>query len=52
MGPLCETIDLYHSGLPPVAGGSLDQAASFVAAARFLKTTEQKIEAEQKCRNR
>lgn len=28
--------DLYRKGLPPVAGGALDQAAAFVEAARFI----------------
>ena len=28
--------ELFRKGLPPVAGGSLDQAAIFVDAARFV----------------
>ena len=28
--------DLYEKGLPPVAGGALDQAATFVEAAAFI----------------
>lgn len=51
MVSLCEAIDLFHEGLPPVAGGSLDQSASFVEAARALKRQEERIEIERKCRN-
>jgi len=35
-----ELIDLFHKGLPPVAGGSLDQSAQFLNAARLLKSYE------------
>lgn len=28
--------ELFRKGLPPIAGGVLDQAASFVSAARFV----------------
>jgi len=38
--------DLFAEGLPPIAGGSLDQAASFVDAVRTLKSEEQRIKAE------
>ncbi len=31
-----EYAELYAKGLPPVAGGALDQARSFVTAARFI----------------
>lgn len=31
-------IELFENGLPPVAGGSLDQTAWFLDAARELKT--------------
>ena len=31
-------VDLFESGLPPVAGGSLDQTAWFLEAVRELKT--------------
>jgi len=30
--------ELYENGLPPVAGGSLDQAMVFVEAAGFIMT--------------
>ena len=33
---LLHCAELYRKGLPPVAGGSLDQAAVFVEAARFI----------------
>jgi len=33
---LIEYAELYKKGLPPVAGGALDQSAGFVAAARFI----------------
>ena len=32
-----ELIELFKKGLPPVAGGSLDQAAWFIAAAATLE---------------
>lgn len=44
--PAVELIDLYHQGLPPIAGGSLDQAAWFIEAARWLKSEENRIKAE------
>ena len=28
---------LYEKGLPPIAGGALDQAESFLSAARFIQ---------------
>ena len=31
-------VDLFESGLPPVAGGSLNQTAWFLDAAREIKT--------------
>lgn len=31
-----ELAELYEKGLPPVAGGALDQAKMFVEAARFI----------------
>jgi hypothetical protein len=39
-------IDYFHDGLPPVAGGALEQSAWFLAAARFLKNDEMTIKAE------
>jgi len=34
---------LFEKGLPPIAGGVLDQAYNFVAAAEFIFGEEQKI---------
>lgn len=33
---LIEYANLYKKGLPPVAGGALDQARAFTDAARFI----------------
>ena len=33
---LIDYADLYRKGLPPVAGGALDQTAFFLAAARWI----------------
>jgi hypothetical protein len=41
-----ELIDLFHNGLPPIAGGVVDQSAWFVAAARTLKQEEMRAKAE------
>lgn len=38
-----DLIDLFSKGLPPVAGGMLDQAVSFIEAARFLDNEERRI---------
>lgn len=38
-----ELIDLFGKGLPPVAGGMLDQSVSFIQAARFLDLEERRI---------
>ena len=38
--------DLYERGLPPIAGGALDQAAWFLEAANRLKHEEQTLKAE------
>lgn len=37
---LLGSAELYEKGLPPVAGGSLDQAAAFVAACRVVWAEE------------
>jgi len=39
-------VDLFEKGLPPVAGGALDQAYWFIQAARILKNDEAYIRAE------
>lgn len=38
--------ELFYEGLPPVAGGVLDQSAWFVNAARFLRNEEMRTKAE------
>ena len=38
--------ELYRKGLPPVAGGTLDQAAAFNDAARFVWAEMDRIRAE------
>ncbi len=38
---------LYEKGLPPVAGGALDQAVAFIAAAEFIWQEEKQYKAEQ-----
>lgn len=32
-----EASRLYEAGIPPIAGGQLDQAAKFAQAARFIR---------------
>jgi hypothetical protein len=39
---MMELASLYEKGLPPVAGGALDQTASFVGAARLIQTETQR----------
>lgn len=36
-------IDLFEKGLPPVAGGALDQSVWFLEAARILRNDEAQI---------
>lgn len=36
-------VDLFDKGLPPVAGGSLDQSVWFLEAARILRNDEAQI---------
>lgn len=33
-------IDLFEKGLPPIAGGTLDQSVWFIEAARILSNEE------------
>lgn len=40
---LLEDTDLFYKGLPPVSGGTLDQAYSFIKAAQFVKATQNEI---------
>lgn len=46
-----EMFDLFKSGLPPIAGGVLDQSASFVRAARYFENEECKVSNERSSRN-
>ena len=41
-----EAAELYEKGLPPVAGGQLDQTASFLSAARFVWSEQSRWKAE------
>jgi hypothetical protein len=45
---LTEMADLYKKGLPPVAGGVLDQAAAFVSGCRCYWNECERIKAERK----
>lgn len=47
---LMELADLYRRGIPPVAGGALDQAAAFNAACRFVWAERDRVEAEMQAR--
>lgn len=46
-----DLIDLFEKGLPPVAGGVMDQSASFIQAARFFASEEDKVRSERISRN-
>ena len=41
-----EVIDYFHDGQSPVVGGTLDQSAQFLEAARRLKTEDANAKAE------
>jgi hypothetical protein len=41
-----EMADLWSKGIPPIPGGALDQAAVFVAAARFIGNEKDRWKAE------
>ena len=43
MVPVIDLIDLYNKGLPPVAGGSLDQAAWFISAQKQMRYEEASV---------
>lgn len=38
-----DVIDMWNKGLPPVAGGVLDQSASFVKAVHWFDAEERKV---------
>jgi hypothetical protein len=45
-GDIAELIadtDLFYQGLPPVAGGTLDQSARFIKAARYIKQKQNEM---------
>ena len=46
IGQVCQLIDLFNKGLPPVAGGALDQTQWFVNAVQYLATEEAKVKAD------
>lgn len=46
LGNTLRLVDLFKKGLPPVAGGSLDQSAWFVSVANRLESEEGRIMAE------
>ena len=45
MVPLVELADLFEKGIPPIAGGALDQAAWFLHATKTLAHEEASIKA-------
>jgi hypothetical protein len=51
MVTLIDVIDLFGKGLPPVAGGTLDQSVSFIQAAAFFESEERKVRNERSSRN-
>lgn len=38
--------EMYKRGLPPIAGGTLDQAAGFTAACKFVWAEEDRMKAD------
>ena len=46
-----ELFDLFTDGIPPVAGGALDQSVSFLAASRFFRNEEAKVRNDRISRN-
>jgi hypothetical protein len=46
-----DLFDLFHKGLPPVAGGVMDQSVSFIQASRFFEAEEGKVRNERSSRN-
>jgi hypothetical protein len=38
--------DLFEKGLPPVAGGVMDQSNSFIEAAQFFESEERRVKNE------
>jgi hypothetical protein len=46
-----DLIDMLGKGMPPVAGGMLDQSVSFIHAAQFFEQEERKVANERSSRN-
>ena len=46
MYQIVQLADLFKKGVMPVAGGALDQSASFMEAVRFLESSEAQMRAE------
>lgn len=46
-----DLFDLFEKGLPPVSGGMLDQAASFIGAAQYFGNEERRVKNERSSRN-
>jgi hypothetical protein len=38
-----DVFDLWEKGVPPIAGGTLDQSVSFIRAARFFDSEERRV---------
>lgn len=47
-----ELADLYEKGLPPVAGGTLDQADAFLRGCRMYWNERERIRAEEAAERR
>lgn len=46
-----DLFELFDKGLPPVAGGVLDQSASFIRAASIFRSEQHKVRHERSSRN-
>lgn len=46
MNSVCHMAELFNNGMPPVAGGALDQSASFLAAERRIRLEDALAKAE------
>ena len=46
-----DLFDLFHKGLPPIAGGVLDQSQSFIEASQFFESEEGKVRNERSSRD-
>lgn len=49
--PSIDLFDLFGKGLPPIAGGVLDQSASFIEASRYFENEEAKVRNERSSRD-